>query len=344
MYADRENVWIFPDVPAVNRQYKDRLFRFLFNHRKDLLELYNALNGTALRQEEELEINTLDGVIYMGMKNDISFVLGASVNLYEHQSTWNGNMPLRGFLYLSDLYQKYLTVHGYNLAGKKRIALPRPSYYIFYNGEDAVPDRMELRLSDAFEGAYAQEAQNLEFCAIMLNINRGHNEVLMGKCRKLWEYAELVGRIRDHLKSGISREAAVEAAVQSCLAEGILADVLKQFRAEVKNMLLMEYDQEATEAYLRKEAIEMGLEEGRAEGLKEGRAEGLKEGRAEGLKKGIEQGIEQGMEQGIEKGVCAFCRFTKKMRMSREEIFRELKEQFEITDEEAADYLSRFWE
>lgn len=268
MYADRENVWIFPDVPAVNRQYKDRLFRFLFNHRKDLLELYNALNGTALRQEEELEINTL------------------------------------------------------------------------YNGEDAVPDRMELRLSDAFEGAYAQEAQNLEFCAVMLNINRGHNEVLMGKCRKLWEYAELVGRIRDHLKSGISREAAVEAAVQSCLAEGILADVLKQFRAEVKNMLLMEYDQEATEAYLRKEAIEMGLEEGRAEGLKEGRAEGLKKG----IEQGIEQGMEQGIEKGIEKGVCAFCRFARKMKMSKEEIFPELKEQFEITDEEAADYLSRFWE
>ena len=105
-------------------------------------------------------------------------------------------------------------------------------------------------------------------------------------------------------------------------------------------MLLMEYDQEATEAYLRKEAIEMGLEEGRAEGLKEGRAEGLKKG----IEQGIEQGMEQGIEKGIEKGVCAFCRFARKMKMSKEEIFPELKEQFEITDEEAADYLSRFWE
>ena len=90
----------FRTAQRINRKYKDRLFRFVFQNKRDLLELYNAINGTEYQDTEELEINTLEDVLYLGMKNDLSFLLGATVNLYEHQSTWNENMPLRGLLYL----------------------------------------------------------------------------------------------------------------------------------------------------------------------------------------------------------------------------------------------------
>ena len=89
----------------VNRQYKDRLFKLIFRDKKDLLQLYNAVNNTEYDNPEDIEVNTLEDVIYMGMKNDVSFLLTDILNLYEHQSTFNPNLPLRGLLYFARLFQ-----------------------------------------------------------------------------------------------------------------------------------------------------------------------------------------------------------------------------------------------
>lgn len=80
----------------VYRQYKDRLFRMIFHDREELLSLYNAVNGTEYTDASALIVMTLKDVIYLGMKNDVAFLIGCDLNLYEHQSTWNPNMPLRG--------------------------------------------------------------------------------------------------------------------------------------------------------------------------------------------------------------------------------------------------------
>ena len=77
-----------------NRCYKDRLFRFLFQNKRDLLDLYNAVNGSTYADAESLEIITLDDVIFMKMKNDLSFLIEDHLVLYEHQSTYSPNMPL----------------------------------------------------------------------------------------------------------------------------------------------------------------------------------------------------------------------------------------------------------
>lgn len=89
----------------MNRRYKDALFRHLFRDKQHLLELYNALNGSTYTNPEELEVVTLEDVIFMKMKNDLSFIIGSSLNLYEHQSTWNPNMPLRGLLYFAGQFE-----------------------------------------------------------------------------------------------------------------------------------------------------------------------------------------------------------------------------------------------
>ena len=62
--------------------------------------MYNAISGKNYQNPEALEINALENAIYMGMKNDLSFLIDDRLSLYEHQSTVNPNMPLR----LSDLY------------------------------------------------------------------------------------------------------------------------------------------------------------------------------------------------------------------------------------------------
>ncbi len=82
--------------PFLNRNHKDVLFRFIFKKPKDLLSLYNALNGTDYTDVSDLTVTTLEDIVYMSYKNDISFILGSEMSLFEHQSTFNPNMPLRG--------------------------------------------------------------------------------------------------------------------------------------------------------------------------------------------------------------------------------------------------------
>ncbi|MCR5501921.1 MAG: hypothetical protein K6F53_02840 [Lachnospiraceae bacterium] len=100
---------------SINNNYKDRFFRKLFGdpaHKKNLLSLYNALNGTSYEDASDLEINTLEDFIFMKMKNDVSCILDGSMMMAEHQSTLNPNMPVRGFLYFGMLYDKYLAPFG----------------------------------------------------------------------------------------------------------------------------------------------------------------------------------------------------------------------------------------
>lgn len=85
--------------------YGKKMFRFLFQDKKDLLDLYNALNGTNYENPDELEIVTLEDVIFLKMKNDLSFIIGQRLNLYEHQSTVNENLPLRGLIYFAQQYE-----------------------------------------------------------------------------------------------------------------------------------------------------------------------------------------------------------------------------------------------
>ena len=230
----------------INAKYKDRLFRWIFSSKKELLDLYNAVRGTNYTDPEALEITTLEDVVYMGFKNDISFLVDDVLNLYEHQSTYSPNMPVRGFLYLADIYRKYLESRDENLYSSRLVQLPFPQYLVFYNGSREEPDRRVLKLSDAFYRLPGLEntEPSLECRAIMLNINLGHNKELMRKCRKLWEYAKFIQCIRERLAEGKTLEQAVDEAVEACIRDGVLMDFLIGHRAEVRDMILAEYDEE----------------------------------------------------------------------------------------------------
>lgn len=81
---------------SVNREQKSRLFCFIFGseeNRNHLLSLYNAVNNTNYTNVEDVKITTLEDIIYIHMKNDVSFIFDSNMNLYEHQSTFNPNMP-----------------------------------------------------------------------------------------------------------------------------------------------------------------------------------------------------------------------------------------------------------
>ena len=122
----------------VIRTYKDRLFCALFGseERKNLtLELYNALNGTNYTNAEDIQINTIEDVVYLGMRNDVSFLLANEINLYEHQSTWSPNIPLRAFYYVEHVVESYLYDTGKNneVYGNKLVKIPTLKIVVLYN-------------------------------------------------------------------------------------------------------------------------------------------------------------------------------------------------------------------
>ncbi|MBQ8638997.1 MAG: hypothetical protein IJ468_07500 [Lachnospiraceae bacterium] len=255
----------------VARNYKDRLFVRLFGdkeNKKNLLSLYNALNGTEYTDETALDITTIEGVVYMGMKNDVSCILDNTMALYEHQSSYNPNMPLRGFLYAGKLYDKYVVTQDISIYGDTLIALPTPQYYVFYNGTDEMKteDRIELRLSDAFGDPTAKE--RYEWTAIMLNINCGRNRELMKKCSLLREYSMCVDTIREFTKMEKDWKNAIRKAVDECIQRGILADFLRNNKAEVVDMLLTEYDEQKLLEQYRRRGYEAGTKNGCAIGIK----------------------------------------------------------------------------
>ena len=258
---------------SVNTQYKDRLFKRIFKKKKDLLELYNAVNNTNYDNPEELEVNTLEDAVYMRMKNDVSFVIKDVLNLYEHQSTFSPNLPLRGLFYFSSLYKKMIGGRG-DIYSRRMIALPYPQFIVFYNGTEKEPARQVLELSDAFPEWADKENAALQCRAVVVNINLGYNMELMEKCKMLREYAQFIAIIREYLADGREVDDAVDVAITECIRQGILEQILREEREEVRSMILTEYDEQA---HIKSEK-EISYEEGKAEGLKAGREEGREEG------------------------------------------------------------------
>ena len=243
-----------------NRTYKATIFAMLFEDKEHLLELYNAISGKHYTNPEMLEINTLENAIYMAMRNDISFLIDARLSLYEHQSTYSPNLPLRFLLYISALYSSM--TREANLYGTKPIELPPPRFVIFYNGKVEQPDRQILKLSDLYT---IKEECSLELEAVMLNVNSGYNKELMEMSHTLWEYAEYTARVREYAEV-MELEEAVERAIEECIQEGILKEFLEKNRAEAKNMSIFEYDQEKHIKQEREEAWEEGRKEGKKAG------------------------------------------------------------------------------
>lgn len=253
----------------VNRKVKDRLFRYIFSKDKEsLLELYNALNKTSYTNAEDLEIVTVNSVVYMSMKNDIAFVLYGLIQLYEHQGSFNPNMPVRFLIYLGQEYDKIITQRKENVYGSKLIKLPTPQCVVFYNGTKDMPEEQILRLSDAFENK--EQESSVELKVRMININFGQNKELMEKCRKLYEYSYFIDQIRKRTNQGMKLKDAVDKAVNHCIEQGILSDILEGHRMEVKGMLINEFNERKHWKLVTRDAMEQGLAEGLTKGLTKG--------------------------------------------------------------------------
>lgn len=294
----------------LNRKYKDRLFRFIFSDKGNLLQLYNAINDSHYSNPDDLVITTIDDVVYMGMKNDLSFIIDDVMSLYEHQSTYSPNLPLRGLFYFSAMYRNYIEPMKQKLYTDSPLRIPFPVYLVFYNGSMEEPERKEILLSDLFiqNGKGLQPA--LECTALLLNINFGHNQELMEKCRILKEYAQFIHTIRSKISVGLPFQEAVETAVEDCISQNILSEILRKNKAEVIDMILTEYDENEFREFLKEDS----------------------------WKKGHEAGVQDGIKTGIREIIRTFT----ELQLPKEQLLEKLTNSFSLSVEEAEEYIEKY--
>ncbi|MBR3308110.1 MAG: hypothetical protein IKI75_12770 [Lachnospiraceae bacterium] len=246
----------------VNREHKDRLFKMIFGreeHREWTLSLYNAVNGTDYDDPSQIEFNTLEDGLYLGMKNDMSFILDDQLMIYGHQSTYNPNAPVRCLIYLGDLWSGLLYGRETNsIYGSRLIRLPAPRFVVFYNGTEKADEEIVLKLSEAFTEE-TRKKSDVELSVRMVNINSGYNMKLLDKCRPLYEYSWLIARIRENLKT-MKIEEAVDRALDDMPENFLIRRFLMENRGAAHLSILTEYDEEKVKRTYKDEGREEGSE------------------------------------------------------------------------------------
>ena len=236
----------------VNNENKDRVFKLIFGGEQKswTLSLYNAINGSDYSNPDDITVTTLDDAIYCKMKNDVSFLISDTMNFYEHQSTFNPNMPLRMFLYAGGVYSEYVHDKGVELNCSTLRRIPAPKLVVFYNGKKTLEDRTILKLSDAF--AEGQKG-DIEAEVTMLNINYGNNEELLGRCRPLCDYSIFVSTVRQLLTEGETMADAVHLAIRRLADDSPIKEYLLNKEAQVKLSCLTEFNAQLHDEAMREE-------------------------------------------------------------------------------------------
>ncbi len=249
-----------------NREYKSDVFSMLLEDRARALDVYNAMAGTAYTDPEIIEIHTLESGVSLTVHNDASFVVSMDsvLNIYEHQSTYNPNMPLRELIYFVTIIKKL--VENRYLLSHKLVKIPTPKFAVFYNGDKNRPECEVLKLSDAYENQSGEP--QLELICTVYNINPGNNEDLKKRSQTLREYMIFVGYVNENLakaeKGGKDYETAIRDAVNRCIAEDVLKDFLLERGEDVQKIMMFDL------------TYEKQMENAKREWYKEGRTEGYR--------------------------------------------------------------------
>ena len=269
------------------RNYKSNVFVMLLEEKDRALELYNAVNDSDYDDPEQIVINTIEGGFELSVQNDASFIFDNVLSIYEHQSTYCPNMPLRSLIYFTTLVKK--NYMDRDIFSRRLVKIPCPKFVVFYNGAETQPDYQEMRLSDCFiKSDEDNEKDMLELVCRVYNINEGHNKELLDKCKWLSDYMVFIDKVREYHKNHDDEELYqdIEKAIDYCIKNNILKDFLKERRTEVLDMTAVDYTYERRMILNYNE----GKEEGIKEGIKDGRALEHKELLLEKISKKLSKG------------------------------------------------------
>ena len=278
-----------------NREYKSDVISMMLQIPEYALDVYNAMNNSGYTDPDMIQIMRLENGISLSVRNDASFFISNYLNLYEHQSTYSPNAPLRFLIYLTNLLKT--TIRKRDLYSRKRVQIATPHFAVFYNGTEKRPEKEVIKLSDAFINH--TDTPEIELTVTVYNINPDNNTQLLEKSKVLSGYMIFVNRVRENLEHQRKieqntrflsseyneaehddtelmedLEAAINEAIDHCIENHIMETFFRENRSEVTNSMLLDYTWERREELIRAEEYEDGKREGYAEGEKCGRAEG----------------------------------------------------------------------
>jgi predicted transposase YdaD len=250
------------------RNHKSSIFAGYFSDAKKLIELYNAIEGTDYPEDTQVEINTLEDALFRNKINDISFMLDDKlIVLIEQQSSINENMPLRLLMYIGRIYEKIIDPKS--IYARTLIKIPKPEFIVLYNGIDSFPEQRTLKLSDAFKDVFTKEL--LELSVTVYNVNSGCNVDILARCTPLNDYTTFIARIRENEAKGMFIDDAIVESIHYCIANGIMANYLKDHSSEVRNMLFTEYNLEDDKQVSYEEGMTAGMQQGMKQGMQQGK-------------------------------------------------------------------------
>ena len=254
----------------LERNYKDTVFVTVFQDKKRLIELFNAIFDEDYDENAEISIVTIKDVLFRTLKNDVAFVLGGRfVILVEHQSTINGNLPLRDLLYISTVLKRM--VDSKQLYREKTVKIPRPEFVVLYNGQDDFPEYQELRLSDAYLGDKPPaEKDALQLIVKVYNINNEKHARILKKSETLRQYSRFVEIMRGYRHIDQLNNAVMVEVMERCKQENVLTDFFDQYGTELIEMLFKELTREEDLEISRLDGYDAGLRDGEKSGFSKG--------------------------------------------------------------------------
>jgi len=247
-------------MPMSKREYKSSVFSMLLEEPEYALDVYNALNGTDYCDAGMVKVQRIDGGVLLSVRNDASFLIDSFFNVYEHQSTYNPNMPLRFMIYFSELMWDFIKLHDYDLYSTRKIPVPTPRFVVFYNGLNERPAKEVFHLSDLYE--HQCDEYDLDLTCVVYNINPGYNKELEKDSKVLYVYMTFVQKVRMYDEEKEDLEESINHAIDECISEGILADFFERRRFEVVENALLDMTFEKREKLIARDNRELGREEG----------------------------------------------------------------------------------
>ena len=296
--------WMKENVTTENREYKSDVFSMLMQVPEYALNVYNALNGSNYDDPGLVEMKTLDKCVSLTVRNDAAFIIDMNLCIYEHQSSYNPNMPLRVLLYLADILKPLLKQK--DIYSRSKILIPKPNFVVFYNGIENRPQKEIQKLSDLYQH---DEEINLELICTVYNINPGYNEEIKQKSEVLEGYTVFVEKVREYFTD--EDENAVSRAVDYCIEHNILVDFFSSRKEEVvKNMTL----DMTFERRLELAAIEYK-----------------------------NQGIQQGIELETERGIKSIVDTVKMLGSAKEKAVEIIMKNYNKNEIEAKELVDKYW-
>ncbi|OLA48412.1 MAG: hypothetical protein BHW39_01200 [Firmicutes bacterium CAG:552_39_19] len=263
-----------------NREYKSDVISMMLQIPEYALDVYNAMNDSVYTDPDMIQIMRLENGISLSVRNDASFFISNYLNLYEHQSTYSPNAPLRFLIYLTNLLKK--TIRKRDLYSRKRVQIATPHFAVFYNGTEKRPEKEVLKLSDAFINH--TDTPEIELTVTVYNINPNNNTQLLEKSEVLRSYMIFVNRVRENLDRQKKSEQNTRFLTSEYdeaehddteLMDNLEAAIefFRENRNEVTKSMVLDYTWERREELIRAEEYE----DGKREGLEIGRADGERE-------------------------------------------------------------------